>query len=250
MLGMAAVAVTGTAKAQDLDDNVVARGVVHAPDRVDITTDLVAPIAQLGVRAGTSFQKGDVLVAFDCGRYAADLRAAKASASAAWVELKQKRYLYKNGATGRSEMDLASANSSRSAAEIDAIEERMRACTIKAPFDGRVVVANAREAELPQSGEPLMTIIDDNTIEIELVVPSHWLRHVRQGTVFQFVVDETGLTHRAEVDRLGAEVDPVSQTIQLYARFVGDRSLVLAGMSGDAVFELDAEAGLKTGAVQ
>ncbi|MDZ7823405.1 MAG: efflux RND transporter periplasmic adaptor subunit [Ahrensia sp.] len=234
--------------AQDAASGEVVRGVVKAAARVDLSTDIVAPIAQMPFLEGSRFSAGDILIKFDCGRYAADLRATKANANAAWVELKQKRYLYQNGAAGKSDVDLASAASAKSAAEIDAIEERMRSCVVKAPFDGRVAQVNSRAAELPKAGEPLMTIIDDSRIEIEIVVPSRWLRQIRVGTDFSFLVDETGEVHRARIDRLGAEVDPVSQTIQLFASFIGDKNLVLAGMSGDATFDFSTTS--MTGAIK
>lgn len=81
-----------------------------------------------------------------------------------------------------------------------------------------------------------MVIIDDGRLELELVVPSHWLRWLKSHQKFRFQVEETGAEHDAIVDRIGAEVDPVSQTVKVYGKLLGDIENTLSGMSGIALF--------------
>lgn len=235
------------ALAQSVEPNV--RGVVRAPSRIELTTDLSVPVVSAPFQEGATFKKGESLIVFACDRYDAELRAARAGYAAAATELKQKRHLLKYGATGRGDVDLASAQTNRASAEIDAIKARMADCTIEAPFDGRVVQLAIREAQMPSVGQPLLTIIDNSRLEIELVVPSKWLRWIEPGSTFNFEVDETGMLHTARVDRVGAEVDPVSQTVTLYAVFTDGADKVLAGMSGNAQFDIPDPQPL-TGAVQ
>jgi hypothetical protein len=45
-------------------------------------------------------------------------------------------------------------------------------------------------------------------------------------------VDETGKTYGAQVSRLGARVDPVSQSIKVTAVIEGRPAELMAGMSG------------------
>ena len=73
-------------------------------------------------------------------------------------------------------------------------------------------------------------------LELDLIVPSNWLRWVNRGTTFIFSVDELGQEYKARVTRLGAKVDAVSQTIKLTGSFVVRPQSVLAGMSGTATF--------------
>ena len=80
------------------------------------------------------------------------------------------------------------------------------------------------------------TQVDDSTLEVDLIVPSTWLRWVNKGTRFEFDVDELGRSYTAQVDRLGAKVDAVSQTIKITGSFVDRPGNVLTGMSGTAKF--------------
>ena len=63
-----------------------------------------------------------------------------------------------------------------------------------------------------------------------------WLGWLVPGSPFRFRIDETGRSYEAKVTRLGAAVDPVSQTVRGVGQFAGGREAVLPGMSGSAEF--------------
>ena len=68
-------------------------------------------------------------------------------------------------------------------------------------------------------------------------MPSYWLRTIASGTAFKFAVDELGVVHDGKIVRIGAAVDPVSQTIKIVGVFIVRPENVLSGMSGNATFE-------------
>lgn len=208
------------------------RGLVKAANRLDIGTDLVAPVEQAPFRDGEVFRKGDILIRFACDRYRAEWTAAEASAHSAQLALTQKTELRRFGAAGNGEVDIAKADLDKSRAQSAAIAARLAGCEIVAPFDGRVIALNVAPSEWPRTGQPLITILDDRIMEIEFVAPSHWLRWIAPGQPFAFHVDETGETLSAAVERIAAEVDAVSQTIRIVGRITGDKGRTLAGMSG------------------
>lgn len=212
------------------------RGVIRAPARVTLASDLAARIDRVHAREGDSFDEGVPLISFDCTAYAARQRVAEAELSAAAVDLKQKRHLRRLGAAGQGEVDLAAAETARAGASLDATVAQMRDCVIEAPFDGRVAELHARAFEMPEPGRPLMTIIDNSYLEIELIIPSAALKTLSPGDSFPFRVDETGGEVTAVIDRFGAEIDPVSQTAKVIAVIHDLPDGVLAGMSGSAAF--------------
>ncbi len=213
-----------------------ARGLVRSSARVEVRTDLSVPVAHAPFGDGQPFKKGDLLIEFDCRQHRAELESVRAAANAAAIELKNKRELHKHGAAGKSEVNLARAEAGRASADVRARLARVAQCSVFAPFSGRVVVLNTRQHETATPSEPVIIVLDDSVLELELVVPSKWLRWLKADAQFDFRVDETGHTHRARIDRLGAEVDPVSQTIKAYGRLIGETNGVLAGMSGRALF--------------
>jgi membrane fusion protein, multidrug efflux system len=213
------------------------RGVIQSTSKIEIRSDLNVAATSADFRKGMAFKKDDVLVAFNCSRIKAERSAASASANAASIELRQKRTLLKHGAAGKGDVDLANAAMAKSIAEREVIDQRLTDCTILAPFDGRVVATSIAPLEMPKQGEPLMIIIDDSNLEVELVMPSQWLAKVKQDSGFAFFVDETGETLRGSVARFGAEVDPVSQTIEVIGKLTTPSQSIRSGMSGSVTFD-------------
>ncbi|MFK7901603.1 MAG: efflux RND transporter periplasmic adaptor subunit [Nitratireductor sp.] len=213
------------------------RGLVKSSAKIEIMTDILAPVAQAPYLEGMNFSKGDLLIGFDCKRYEAELKAAKAAASAAWLDHKSKKRLLRHGAVGRDEVGLAGAKAVEASAQMEVQKARNISCDFIAPFAGRVVELNTRQHEFPKNNQPLMVIIDDSDLEIEMVVPSNWLTWMKPKLPFDFLIDETGARVNGYVSRIGAEVDPVSQTIKLVGKIDKQQDTVLSGMSGTALFK-------------
>lgn len=214
-----------------------ARGVVRPNAQAEISSELVAKITGMPFAPGESFKKGDQLVTFDCSRYQAELKASEAAVNSERTLLKQARVLRKHRAGGQTAVNVAVAKVNRAEAEKDALEVTLKQCVIDAPFDGRVVSWSANEHERPPANKPILTIVDDSSLEVELLVPSKWLRWLNDGGRFQFVVDETGKSYGMKIKQIGAVVDPVSQRIMIKAVFPQDARGILPGMSGSARFD-------------
>ena len=89
---------------------------------------------------------------------------------------------------------------------------------------------------MPAPGKPFLKIIKSGALEIKLIVPSRWLVWLRRGQKFEFAVDETAKSYPAKVMRISTEVDPVSQTVEIFGRLAQGTD-VLVGMSGIARFK-------------
>ena len=218
------------------------RGIVRAVKKAEISTDLSVRAKAIYVRVADSFKKGAVLVEFDCAQLEANRDALAAANEAAKVSLESQQRLFKRGAGGRQDLRLAEIETKKSAAEMRALTARIKHCAVNAPFDGRVVELSLQEYETPPSGKAFMSLVGVGAYEIDLIVPSRWLKKIAVGSKLDLTIDETGTAHAARVDRTGAAVDPVSQTIQIIAAFDDENEQVLPGMSGTASFDFMREA--------
>jgi len=213
-----------------------ARGIIEAPAHAQLSARISAPVARLPFREGDSFHKGDVLAAFDCGRFAAALRAARAAWRAQALKARSKKRLVKFQAAGKLDAAIAAAESDKAKAEAEAAALKVRDCTLVAPYDGRVVERFVQEFETPQAGKPLMSIVATGQLEVVMIAPSSWLGRIGVGAKFSFLVDETGARLKGEVTRTGAVVDAVSQTVRVRGILRDPPAGVLPGMSGLARF--------------
>jgi len=217
------------------------RGIVRAVKMAEISTDLSARAKALHVRVADTFKQGDILVEFDCEQLAANRDALRATHQAAKVALKSQQRLFARGATGRQELQLAEIEVKKTASDERAVAARIKHCTVAAPFDGRVAALRLREFETPQTGQVFMSLVGVRGYEVDIIVPSRLLSKFTADTHLDLEIDETGLSHRAKVDRVGAAVDPVSQTVRIVAVFSNSESRVLPGMSGTATFHFSQE---------
>lgn len=233
---VAALAVMAVLPPAAQAEDAAARGVITALTEATIAVDYTARVAKLPKLEGELFRKGDALIVFDCRKYAAEVMAAKAQARARELVMANNRRLLAKGAIGANEVRVSEAEHEQARADVQALQARTGSCDFKAPFDGRLVERVVQEHESPAPNQPLIRIVDMTRLEIETIIPSKWLARVKPGDGFSFTVDETGETLAAEIVRLGATVDPVSQTIKAYGVLRDPGLSVLPGMSGTATF--------------
>lgn len=218
-------------------DGGTARGVLRATAEATLSSSVSEKILSMPLREGERFKQGDVLVAFDCRRMEAELRAARAGAAAEARNAKVQSELLRMAATGRADADIARFKQQERQAQADAIQQRMVDCKVVAPYAGAVVETLARLDETPPPNEKLISIVSDGPLELHMVVPSKWLAWLKEGSSLDFIVDETGDVLPAKVTRVSAAVDAVSQTIKVVARVDKAPASVRPGMSGRATLE-------------
>ncbi len=241
-LALAAMAgVCAPALAEDVtrpvaEDDVPVRGVIRALDQAALSTDLQARVTKLVFREGEAFKKGDLLIAFDCERYKAEAQSADAVYREMRFTLESNQQLEKFRAVGKNDVDISRARVDKADAEARSLKSRLQHCDVFAPYDGRVAELSVNEHEQPQLNKPYMTIVGQSRLQIEVIVPSHWLSWLKPGTALAFQIDETRRDYSARVVRLGAAVDAVSQMVKVIAVFDAAVADVLPGMSGAAQF--------------
>jgi len=197
-----------------------------------LAAEIGAKINRLPLAEGASFRQGQLLVQFDCALQQAQLAKADAALMAADANWKGNQKLAQLNSVGQVELDVSKAEAQKAQAEVAANRTLLGKCQVTAPFSGRIAEQKAREQQYVQPGQALMEILDDSTLELEFIVPSRWLSWVRAGSAFQVSIDETGKTYPAKVQRIGARVDPVSQSVKLTAVIDGRFGELIAGMSG------------------
>jgi multidrug resistance efflux pump len=105
-------------------------------------------------------------------------------------------------------------------------------CVIKAPFSGRVVERKVNRYEYVAEGTPLIEIIDDKNLEVEMILPSSSLVWLKIGHPFSLHVEELGKIFQGKIERIVSKVDPVSQSLKLYGSIDVNVEHLYPGMSG------------------
>lgn len=197
-----------------------------------IAAEIGAKVKRLPVAEGGAFRAGQLLVSFDCSLQQAQLQKAQAELDGAQQTHKTNQRLAELNSVGQLELDLSKAAQGKARAEVGANQAVLAKCSIAAPYSGRVAEQKVREQQYVQPGQALLDILDDSVLELEFLVPSAWLGWLRVGSSFQVEIDETRKSYPAKFVRIGARVDPVSQSIKVAAAIDGKFPELIAGMSG------------------
>ncbi|WP_066341212.1 efflux RND transporter periplasmic adaptor subunit [Azohydromonas lata] len=202
-----------------------------------VAAEIGARVQRLPMGEGAAFKAGQSLVSFDCSLQQAQLARARVALDVATKQQATQTRLLELNATGRQELENAEGEVAKQRAEVAQMQVVLSKCSITAPFSGRVAEQKVREQQYVQAGQTLLEIIDDSVLEVEFIMPSRWLSQVRTGAAVQIAVDETGRTYPARVQRMGARVDPVSQSVKVVAAIEGRPAELMAGMSGRLVLQ-------------
>lgn len=202
-----------------------------------VTSELGARVQEIPFREGESFKEGQKLVVFDCATQQAQYSKSKAAMAIAERNYVTNKKLLALGSVGRIEYENSASEYQKAKAEADELVAVVDKCTILAPFNGRVVEQKVRAQQFIQAGQPVLDILDSSALELEFVAPSKWSPWLVEGHQFQVRVDESGKSYPAKITRVGARIDPISQTIKVAAVIDGDYKELSPGMSGTIEIE-------------
>ena len=160
------------------------RGVLRARDQAVLASELAGRITEMPYAEGDFFNKGDVLVRFDCRAYQAQHTASNASVRAATEELRNKQQLASLNSVGRFEVALAEARKAQAQAESQVYQVQVQRCQIHAPFSGQVVSKRVQAHESVSAGAPLLEVVDNRSLDIHVLIPSRWVGRLSAGQHF------------------------------------------------------------------
>ena len=202
-----------------------------------IAAPMAGQVVEFSVADGDTVHRDDVLVRFDCRQPEAVLTRARAELVKRQDLLSTQKALKALNTYSKADFTTAQNDVEVAKAELTLAQTSVDNCTIKAPIDGRVASAPVRNYQFVQAGTPLLELVGDRDLELELIVPSIWLRWLKPNAHARVQVSETQGTYDAHIVRISGRVDAASQTIKIYGRIDGNASALLPGMSGVAHFD-------------
>lgn len=214
-----------------------ARGVLRASETTEITATMSETLLELPYKLGDYVKAGALIAKFDCALQEAQMTALIKKHRTYHLKYRNAAELYKYNAAGKLDVNLAEAEMQHALAETDVLQTQLQDCTIYAPFSSYVTARHSSAYETPQRGQKLYSLDRAKSAELSIIVPSTWMKWIKKGQALEFTVDATDEIIEAEIIRIGASVDPVSQTLEIIAKPAKRSLKTLPGMSGLARFK-------------
>lgn len=212
------------------------KGQLQSVRNTVLSSEMSAKINRITVKEGSRFKGYRSLVELDCNIQKAEQKKAEAvnNADNATVEINKR--LNKLSSISQLDMKLSQYKAQESAAEVDIIKTRLKDCRISAPYSGVVEELIKKQHEYVKAGDPVLKVLDDSVLEVELLVPSEWTTWIKKGTSFKAQISEINKEYDAKITYLGARIDPVSQSLKIKGSIDNKEKLLKPGMSVTAIF--------------
>ena len=223
----------------NIEDSAIEAEVVLVPrEKTVISSSRDGKIKAINFANGDVFNKGDILLEYECTDIKAEIDVATFEQKLAGEKMLTTSRLYDLQIASKIDKEQASTEKMVAHAKKTLMETKMDACVIRAEFDGRVIKRLANANEYTRTDRVLMEIASTGTLDAEFLMPSIWLRWLNIGAPLKFVIHETGKEYTGEISRIYGEVDPVSQSIQMRAKLDDYDAPLLPGMSGKAYADI------------
>ncbi|MGM0421706.1 MAG: efflux RND transporter periplasmic adaptor subunit [Pseudomonadota bacterium] len=228
----------GYAQNSDIQNKEV-QTVLVANQQATFSSPLSAQIIKLDYHNGDLFEKGDVLIGFDCRKDRAALQEFRAGLTATKAKYEAQKKLQDLNSITEIELMATYADYQKARAAHDISATRVENCQLKAPYDGRITDRQVNLYETAKEGQELLSIASVEKPQAQMLVPSRWLSWLQIGTPLSLTVFETGEAYLAKIVRIGGAVDEISQSIMVVAEIEAPGKNILPGMSGTATFSHD-----------
>lgn len=214
----------------------------QTPVRAQLTASQVSTLAspmaglvkKVTVKTGQSVKKGELLIEFDCRALKAERSIADARLSAAQTQHQVNQELAEFENISQLEVKLSQAAVAEAQANRQLAALRVQDCKILAPFPAEVVSIEVHSHEFAAAGDPMMELVNPHSLEVEWVMPAHFLQRIQLKSEIMFQSDSDGQPIIARVSRIVDSVDPVSQTVKVMAEPLGKLTKdAIPGISGE-----------------
>jgi membrane fusion protein, multidrug efflux system len=200
--------------------------------KAELAAQIASPVTQIHKYLGERFEKGDLLMQLDDSLYKANLEKGVAALAKAKSILLAKKKLFQDSIASFFDVKDAESLVATAKAEVALAQKQLEACTICAPFQGKVSSLLISEFELPQPGQPLIEIISDNILIGRMLVDANSWNKVAINKVLKIKVNETNQTIKAKIVRIGPMIDLASSSLKVEMEIEHNDSELMAGMTG------------------
>lgn len=211
--------------------------VINTHQQATISSPMTGTIERIHARTGVFIKKGALLVQYDCRNAQAELEKSEANLEMRRGNLHAVRRLERLDSASTRQVAEAKAGFKEAQANVKIARLHVEHCRIASPFSGQVVELMVHAHETVQLHQPLLKLLDNEQLHIEVLLPSEAVAWVKAGMTFSLHINETGKKYQACVQHIIRHVDSVSQSIKVVGNLSAAHPELTAGMSGEATFE-------------
>jgi RND family efflux transporter MFP subunit len=200
-----------------------------------LSAEVSSVVKKIHHEMGEKFREEEVLIDFDSKFYLADKKKANALLAYAYTAYKTNKNLYNQKSVSDVEFAKAKANLDVAKADLSIASEKLSACSIRAPYHGRVVKLLVKENELVQQGQPLIEIVDDQIMRAKFHVPLRFNGHLDIGQMLDVKVREINKFFKCKITHISPQMESNTSTFQMFGEIDNADNILQGGMTGEII---------------
>ncbi|TGE16612.1 efflux RND transporter periplasmic adaptor subunit [Hymenobacter elongatus] len=233
-------------KPTNLSDEVAATGSVLADESVVIKSELSGKITSLAIKEGQPVRKGQLLFSINADEAQAAINKQQYNIRLFRDQEKRQRTLLDKEYISAQEYEQANNQLQTSQADLRALQASLDKAYVRAPFDGVLGLTTATVGTYVSPGTEITTLSRVRPVKIDFAVPGRFASMVRVGDVVSITDEGTNKKYDAKVYAIDPQIDPVSRTQPVRARFANTSNELRPG----AFVKVNLQLGESTDALQ
>ena len=186
--GMVVQVVAVPATQRPVSESISLVGSIAPNEMVDVKSEVDGLVTTINFAEGGRVEKDQLLVALDQTRFVAQLSEAEANLKLARTSFDRTKQLYTDKLISQQEYDQSSAVFAANEAGVDLRRRELKNAKILAPFGGIAAARLVSPGQVISRSTPLTTVVDIDTVKVEVNVPERYLGQLKNGQKIAFKV--------------------------------------------------------------
>lgn len=185
-------------------------------------------VKALYVKQGQYVRKGQVLARLDDQLIRQQIAPLQVQLSAAEDTYRRTKSLWDQGIGTYQQVLTAQTQVETLRKQIGVIQQQAALMTVTAPWAGVADQVNVRVGEMfvgSTPAGPQIRIVNNSDLKIVAEVPENYLSRVREGSVLEVQLPETGRTLTTKINVVGRTINPDNRSFYIEARIPADAKL-------------------------
>lgn len=205
-------------------------GVAQPIDSRRVSAESSGRILESPFDEGDEVKKGDLVLRVDAKSTGAQINLLKAQVNSAKREYNRIKMLAAEGLATPQQLDQTASQLEQANLGLKQARVGQSMSVVRSPFTGKVATKFLDKGEFAAPGQPVLDLIDDSTIKMEVTVPESAIGFVKVGDEVKVTFNATGQTYTGKVVRRGVMVTQPTQTFPIEIEIPNEEREIIPGM--------------------
>ncbi|MBX0292015.1 efflux RND transporter periplasmic adaptor subunit [Hymenobacter sp. HSC-4F20] len=216
-------------QATNLADEVAATGSILAEESVIIKSEISGKITSLNIKEGQPVSKGQLLFSINADEIQSNLRKQEYNIKLYRDQERRQRTLLDKEYISAQEYEQANNQLLTAQADLQTLRASLAKAYVRAPFAGVLGLTTATVGTYVSPGAEITTLSKVKPVKINFTVPSRFSNLVRTGDPITITDEASNKKYEAKVYALDPQIDPVSRTQTVRARYANSNNELRPG---------------------